>query len=708
MRRARLKIIPKICKVKRQAVVATPDPPLNATSASENSPALSALATVPNEESGTTAQEAKQTDKSCSLVTLVPVNADGLTAEKPIHVIEDNTCTASDMSKAAPSKSESAMTGAVLPEVEVCSIANSEDHRIFQSCSVTDAGLPHLMAAGNLVIKEKNGYEAISKDSNVLEKSSSSLLSSSSRTVPTNAPQRRARFAMKPKVKPKTKVGNVEACQSKVIQNNGNNANHTESIPTPADNLNNNCLVNENEIILNNCSNNYNKSLTPPKTNENSPNKTFVDVDEMCAISEGGVMLNPSGLTPPQEGPHSSVNDWIMNTSFPVSDVNDRSSVMEEAIQFPTSSISTTVANEIELSEDSQFVEKSFSLQNSCNVDISKSVPAATSNMNGPIFTTDLIKNKDQRPIGKLTKENLATVHCNKENVNNNLVSFTASDSASVCSLETTNENRAYRERKQKFRSKLLEGNIPKSSMTMFDLIYFNPADNPMPNRGEPTKIKPVEDNKASASNITCGNSVEEENADNVGRNKSQVGSDVEEPLLAGDEELLSDLDDGMPAPQLKIGPDGEVILDKQSLIIKSTEDQERLSQLSRDVIEESEYTQRSFSKKRKRALDWTANETTLFYKALSTVGTDFDMMSDLFFKKDNQAWRNRTQLKIKFKKEEKENPHLVNAALVDTTQYDMSLLDDEPGKHLQRNTACDCLMMSQVSIYNTIQHVTA
>lgn len=67
--------------------------------------------------------------------------------------------------------------------------------------------------------------------------------------------------------------------------------------------------------------------------------------------------------------------------------------------------------------------------------------------------------------------------------------------------------------------------------------------------------------------------------------------------------------------------------------------------------------------------------ETARFYKALSTVGTDFSLMETLF------AWRSRAELKTKFKKEERSNRVLVDKALQDSTQFDFSLFDIESGK---------------------------
>ncbi len=66
--------------------------------------------------------------------------------------------------------------------------------------------------------------------------------------------------------------------------------------------------------------------------------------------------------------------------------------------------------------------------------------------------------------------------------------------------------------------------------------------------------------------------------------------------------------------------------------------------------------------------------ETKKFYRALNVVGTDFSLMKPYF--------RNRTrrELKLKFKKEEKLNAKLINKALAEPLDFDISELEKECG----------------------------
>ncbi len=61
---------------------------------------------------------------------------------------------------------------------------------------------------------------------------------------------------------------------------------------------------------------------------------------------------------------------------------------------------------------------------------------------------------------------------------------------------------------------------------------------------------------------------------------------------------------------------------------------------------------------KRNKGDIWGENDTKLFYKSLAQYGTDFTMIAQMFPK------RNRGQIKNKFKREEKDHPHLVEQAL--------------------------------------------
>lgn len=78
-----------------------------------------------------------------------------------------------------------------------------------------------------------------------------------------------------------------------------------------------------------------------------------------------------------------------------------------------------------------------------------------------------------------------------------------------------------------------------------------------------------------------------------------------------------------------------------------------------------------SWGKKRKNA-DWSDKATVKFYKALSVFGTDFSLMEGVFKK------RTRHELKMKFKKEEKNNRGLIDKCLSQGQTFDPSIFDSE------------------------------
>lgn len=145
------------------------------------------------------------------------------------------------------------------------------------------------------------------------------------------------------------------------------------------------------------------------------------------------------------------------------------------------------------------------------------------------------------------------------------------------------------------------------------------------------------------------------------------------------EEELEADVDaddpedGGMPAPQVKVGPDGQLILDEQSLVIERTgvaKQREALAN-SEAIIDDNIYGS-GFYKQRSRMKEWPKWETIKFYKALSTIGTDFSLMKSLFPK------RSRNDIKRKYKKEEKTNRKLVEKALSSGLHFDVDLLKQE------------------------------
>ncbi|CAH2042319.1 unnamed protein product, partial [Iphiclides podalirius] len=191
--------------------------------------------------------------------------------------------------------------------------------------------------------------------------------------------------------------------------------------------------------------------------------------------------------------------------------------------------------------------------------------------------------------------------------------------------------------------------NITREKLTMYDLIFYNPISNPIiPDQDE---IKAKEENaKEEADRASKYKSKNEEEADE---------EDVDDPPEG----------DAAPVPQIKLGVNGEIILDETSLVIKQTDKGRKVSSMVREgawAAGGGKY------KRRPRTADWADAETVRFYRALAAIGTDFTLMAQLF------PDRTRKDLKLKFKKEERVNCAQVDKALRSATEWDAARLQHE------------------------------
>lgn len=137
--------------------------------------------------------------------------------------------------------------------------------------------------------------------------------------------------------------------------------------------------------------------------------------------------------------------------------------------------------------------------------------------------------------------------------------------------------------------------------------------------------------------------------------------------------------------PCIKVGADGKIIIDQETLTLNETGLEEKREELAKSkVIEESAFRSYSYKRKQQPSKQWTKDETLKFYKCLMNLGTDFSMIEQYF------PGRTRAQIKRKYKTEEKKNPQLINGALTNTTHYDGFLIEnmfqDEDSKEIVKN----------------------
>lgn len=184
---------------------------------------------------------------------------------------------------------------------------------------------------------------------------------------------------------------------------------------------------------------------------------------------------------------------------------------------------------------------------------------------------------------------------------------------------------------------------VKRDGLTMYDLIFCNPTSKPMvPDQDE----------------IDAREATEKEAKEAIKKNDSK--EDVDD---------LSEKETA-PVPQMKLGPNGEIVLDEQSLVIKSSD-----KRLAAGVVREGAWSGGAggaWRRRRARTADWADEETVRFYRALAALGTDFMIMEQLF------PGRTRQDLKKKFKKEERLNGAQIDKALKSSHMWDASKLQEE------------------------------
>lgn len=146
-------------------------------------------------------------------------------------------------------------------------------------------------------------------------------------------------------------------------------------------------------------------------------------------------------------------------------------------------------------------------------------------------------------------------------------------------------------------------------------------------------------------------------------RRKRQRGENEEETLsVAPTEAPQSSVTpvetEEVMAPQVTIDEDGNIVVDQASLFVEAP----RITTNTNGPVVESSadrahITSASFVK-REKSVKWTDHDTKRFYLSLRAFGTDFSTMAKVF------PHRTRKQLKLKYKREERENPERIDEVL--------------------------------------------
>lgn len=230
--------------------------------------------------------------------------------------------------------------------------------------------------------------------------------------------------------------------------------------------------------------------------------------------------------------------------------------------------------------------------------------------------------------MGRIRTESLCSIKSNRE--------FTVANLQPRKNIRT--EDQKIIDIKRESRERLSNKDLDKSQLRMFDMIYFNPQNNPM---------KPRSPHK-----------VEKPKKIDLIQEAPPVPEIKKEPSA-------------MPVPQLRLNANGEMVLDETSLVVENEQQkQNRILLANTNIVYDDELSGHyGYYKRQQRTKEWSHEETVKFYRCLNTVGTDFSLMLNLF------PNRSRRDLKLKFKKEERNNPQLVDKALLKHNTFDLDEL---------------------------------
>ncbi|CAL8133709.1 unnamed protein product [Orchesella dallaii] len=232
------------------------------------------------------------------------------------------------------------------------------------------------------------------------------------------------------------------------------------------------------------------------------------------------------------------------------------------------------------------------------------------------------------------------------------------------------------------FFEKVNNGQTPeRSKLTMLHFTFYNPpkpggSDSDKPGRkGKPRSSRAssvcsemessnkeiiLDDKKAASAPSSIGS--RRTTASSIGSGGSVVSAHDDCQSEAGS--TASNSSSNVPGPRVKVGPDGQLIIDEQSLVVETCESQRARKQIEdMEVVSGADYAVGSsgfyrYKRSYRRGHDWTEKETIRFYRALNQCGTDFSMMLSLF------PNRSRQELKSKFKREDRKNPDMISKAL--------------------------------------------
>ncbi|NXK78617.1 BDP1 factor, partial [Amazona guildingii] len=228
------------------------------------------------------------------------------------------------------------------------------------------------------------------------------------------------------------------------------------------------------------------------------------------------------------------------------------------------------------------------------------------------------------------------------------------------------------KEQMLKHKPPIIEGRSPpdRSKMTMRDLIYYLPENNPM-------KSSVAEENRTEKSSA-LSQTKEPEEKSTPDHEDEEEDDEAENGEESQDGSLL--------VPRVKVAEDGSIILDEESLTVEVLRTKGPCVVEENDpIFERGSSTTYSSFRRSFYTKPWSNKETDMFFLAISMVGTDFSLIGRLF------PHRDRAEIKNKFKREEKANGWRIDKAFKEKRPFDFEffaqllekvLADEEKRKH--------------------------
>lgn len=170
-------------------------------------------------------------------------------------------------------------------------------------------------------------------------------------------------------------------------------------------------------------------------------------------------------------------------------------------------------------------------------------------------------------------------------------------------------------------------------------------------------------------------NTLSEAQAADPNAASSSVGSG----RVGGDDESGFDYSQHMETSrynvQVRIGPNGETIIDEDSLVVDRTENEDTSTYTHVVESDHTKFVNSGTYGKRYRGSRWSAEETELFYHALSQYGENYELIAYVLPGRDRKSCKN------KFKAEDKKNHARINYCLNNRIPVDMKMLERMTGK---------------------------